>query len=345
MSDSKNKSLGAPLAPPVQTIKATTLKKNIYGTKHNVYPYTYAKLVKTGANEYLSDVLPTLAKKEYLDSRLSEKQDKLPEVIISEFQDTLPYLNLASNVVSRIINSYSSSLEGIMLDFMEGFDSKEYYIIFENSKVPYDIMLYTPIFYWGGETAIRPLTYIPGNSIVRLQVINGVGYYTIATSITKTPASELQDGDVVRIEAASTTVLYGNYLCDNSNIVGLDDRYSIKLNELIRYSYWKIISIDGKFILENIATNNYIRAKGPTTDYGYLTKNKSEAWKFELKTPSEAGATEYSDKIKFPTGWDDNSVVFRFSNNLWLGNDGGDKNGMIYFNGLNRMCWNVYKVN
>ena len=153
-------------------------------------------------------------------------------------------------------------------------------------------------------------------------------------------SSQIVDGSLIVIEAASSTTLYGYYIADCSAELGLSDRWSVSFREgFSQRCVWEVVAASGGSVyLRNLSTGYYMG-----NSLGTLALSAGSAYTFTVTDPLSAGSTTYNDKTRFPTGWDENSVVFLIDGTAyWLGNDAGTNVGMIYGNGTHRMCWRVY---
>ncbi|MBQ7741612.1 MAG: leucine-rich repeat domain-containing protein [Bacteroidaceae bacterium] len=163
--------------------------------------------------------------------------------------------------------------------------------------------------------------------------------------------SEIQEGDYVIFEAASTTVNYGYYLKESGGTYawtqGLDET-AIWIARPYTAGDFKYGS-SNCWAFQNLSTGNYmggtnsnpVSVSDATQQVGVKMYGVGSPWVWQ----------DYSNQSSYPRGWDDSSTNMRGfsevnSGDWWYANDVGNKSTGALPNagGLHNWAWNVFKV-
>ena len=163
-----------------------------------------------------------------------------------------------------------------------------------------------------------------------------VAEYYVGARLT---VSNVQNGDLVLLEAASTTSNYGYYLKETSS--GFFWKEGIGDN-----CVWRLISTGASdtYYFQNVSTGNYIAGDGKTVATCTVSPLQSDAIPIKLKG-WDSSWFKYS---AYPQGWDTSSTIIANSlTDYNLGNrvfsDAKD-NGTFNQDGLHCCPWNIFKV-
>ena len=159
---------------------------------------------------------------------------------------------------------------------------------------------------------------------------------------------EVEDGDLVILEASCSSGHYGRYLSDGTVTDGreLSNRSAARIyTGLTDAAVWRVVSSGaiGKFYLQSVSTGYYY-SRG--SDLGRMTDDFNSAE--QLKTYVFPDATPYSGTQRFtdysgnPAGWNTKSfAIQQTKNNYYLCSDGDD---MIYGDHTHARYWNMFRV-
>ena len=159
---------------------------------------------------------------------------------------------------------------------------------------------------------------------------------------------EVEDGDLVILEASCSSGHYGRYLSDGTVTDGreLSHRSAARIyTGLTDAAVWRVVSSGtiGKFYLQSVSTGYYY-SRG--SDLGRMTDDFNSAE--QLKTYVFPDATPYSGTQRFtdysgnPAGWNTKSfAIQQTKNSYYLCSDGDD---MIYGDHTHARYWNMFRV-
>ena|GEM_PF-4300894 len=159
---------------------------------------------------------------------------------------------------------------------------------------------------------------------------------------------EVEDGDLVILEASCSSGHYGRYLSDGTVTDGreLSNRSAARIyTGLTDAAVWRVVSSGaiGKFYLQSVSTGYYY-SRG--SDLGRMTDDFNSAE--QLKTYVFPDATPYSGTQRFtdysgnPAGWNTKSfAIQQTKNSYYLCSDGDD---MIYGDHTHARYWNMFRV-
>ncbi|MBQ7741619.1 MAG: leucine-rich repeat domain-containing protein [Bacteroidaceae bacterium] len=154
--------------------------------------------------------------------------------------------------------------------------------------------------------------------------------------------SDVQDGDLVILEAASTTVNYGYYLKETSD--GFFWKEGID-NSCV----WRLVSTGtaNTYYFQNVSTGNYIAGKGDETTTCIVSADQTSASAIELQGWSSSWYA-YSAAATYPKGWDQKStILYNTSEDYNLGNrvfDNAKPYGIFLQDGVHCCPWNIFKI-
>lgn len=158
-------------------------------------------------------------------------------------------------------------------------------------------------------------------------------------------STEVQDGDLLVFEAASTTANYGYYVKESEGTYKWSEGFD-------NTAVWQVIATGKKssryttydtYYLKNASTGNYLMSGNLLT----TSANVADATEFVFFMKGDAPYSygNYSNQTTYPKGWDENSWTVYDVVDFWWRNDGGQKaSGTLSGSGTHNYMWNVKKA-
>ncbi len=158
-------------------------------------------------------------------------------------------------------------------------------------------------------------------------------------------STNVQDGDLLAFEAASTTANYGYYVKESESTYRWSEGFD-------NTAVWQVIATGKKssrytaydtYYLKNASTGNYLMSGKLLT----TSANVADATEFVFFMKGDAPYSygNYSNQTTYPKGWDENSWTVYDVVDFWWRNDGGQKaSGTLSGSGTHNYMWNVKKA-